>query len=114
MIPEEVLLPGSGFCTVMGKAPAEVAFPVAASCVAETKAVVSAVPLRRTCAPLTKLEPVTVREKFPRLVEDGLMPVREGVGLSSVTAAEADLVESAALVAVMEIVLGEGRDAGAV
>jgi hypothetical protein len=76
--------------------------------------VVRAAPLRRTCAPLTKLEPVTVREKLPRLVEEGEMPMREGVGLRSVTAEEADLVESAALVAVTEMVLGEGRDAGAV
>ena len=75
---------------------------------------VSAVPSRRTCAPLTKFEPVTVREKRPRLVEDGEMPAREGVGLRSVTAAEADLVVSAALVAVMVMVLGEGRAAGAV
>jgi hypothetical protein len=98
----------------MGKVPADVALPEAVSCVAETKVAVRAEPLRRTCAPLTKLEPVTVREKLPRLVEGGLMPVREGVGLRRVTVAEADFVESAALVAVTEIVLGEGREAGAV
>lgn len=76
--------------------------------------VVRATPLRRTCAPWTKLEPVTAREKLPKLMEDGEMPMREGAGLSSVTAAEADFVESAALVAVMEMVLGEVRTLGAV
>jgi len=55
-----------------------------------------------------------VSEKLPRLVEAGEMPVREGVGLRRVTAEEADWVLSAALVAVIAIVLGEGREVGAV
>lgn len=112
--PEEVLLPGSGFWTVIAKVPAEVTLPVAVSCVEETKVVESGVLVRRTCAPWTKLEPLTVSEKLPRLVEAGEMPVREGVGLRRVTAEEADWVLSAALVAVIEIVLGEGRVVGAV
>jgi hypothetical protein len=98
----------------MGNVPAVVALPVAVSCVEETKVVERAVLLRRTSAPETKLEPVIVREKFPRLVEEGEMPTRVGVGLRSVTALEPDFVVSAALVAVTEMVLGEGRDEGAV
>ena len=47
-------------------------------------------------------------------MEEGERPVRAGVGLRSVTAEEADLVVSAALMAVTETVLGEGREAGAV
>ena len=109
-----MLLPGSGFWTVIGNVPAEAALPAAMSRAEETKVVVSAAPLRRICAPLTKLEPVTAREKLPTLVEDGLMPVREGVGLRRATLAEEDLVVSAPLVAVTEIVLGEGREEGAV
>ena len=81
---------------------------------AETKVVARAELLRTTFAPLTKLEPVTVRVKFPRFVELGEMPTREGVGFRSVTAEESDLVVSAALVAMTESVLGEGRAVGAV
>ena len=98
----------------MGKIPAVVALPVALSCVEETKVVERATPLRRTCAPETKLLPVMVREKLPRLVEAGETPTSVGVGLRSVTALEADLVMSAALVAVTVTVLGEGRVEGAV
>ena len=58
----EVLLPGSGFRTATVKVPEDVALPVALSWEGETKAVGSAEPLRRTCAPETKLEPVMVRE----------------------------------------------------
>src|SRR5271165_1535681 len=57
---EELLLPGSGFCTVTEKVPAEVALPVAVSCVEETKVVASAVVPTRTCAPEMKLLPVTM------------------------------------------------------
>ena len=42
------------------------------------------------------------------------MPVRTGMGLKIVTAENADLVESAELVAVTETVLGDGRAEGAV
>jgi hypothetical protein len=58
----EVLLPGSEFCTATVNVPEEVAFPVAVSWEEETKVVESAEPLRSTCAPETKLDPVMVRE----------------------------------------------------
>jgi len=80
----------------------------------DTKDVERAAPLRRTSAPETKLEPLTVREKLPRLVEAGEMPERVGVGLRRVTALEADLEVSAALVAVTVTLLGEGGVVGAV
>jgi hypothetical protein len=57
---------------------------------------------------------MSVSEKFPRFVEAGEMPVSVGVGFQRVTAAEADLVVFAALVAVTLTVLGEGRVPGAV
>jgi hypothetical protein len=44
----------------------------------------------------------------------GEIPVRTGVGLRRVTSEEADLVESAELVAVTETVLGDGSEIGAV
>ena len=94
--------------------PAEVASPVAVSLVEETNVVERGLPERRTLAPLTKLEPVMVRVKLPRFVELGERPRSEGVGLRRVTADEADFVASAALVAVTEIVFGEGKVAGAV
>src|SRR5208283_2610759 len=53
---EEELLPGSGFCTVMEKVPAEVALPVAVSFVAESNVVERAVVPRKTRAPETKSE----------------------------------------------------------
>lgn len=110
----EVLRPGSGFSTATGNVPALAALPVAVSCVEETNVVGRATLLTRTWAPETKLVPVRVREKLPRLVEAGEMPTREGVGFQRVTAEDEDLVLSAALLAVTEIVLGEGRVEGAV
>lgn len=109
----EVALPGLGFCTATGKVPAVEALPVAVSWVEETKVVESAELLRRTCAPETKSEPVTVRVKLPVLVEVGEMLERTGMGFQRVTAAVADADVSTTLVAVMEMVLGEGRVAGA-
>jgi hypothetical protein len=55
-----------------------------------------------------------VREKLPRLVEAGEMPVRTGVGFMSVTELVEDLEVSAELVALMVRMLGDGRVAGAV
>jgi hypothetical protein len=75
---------------------------------------VSAVLLRRTCAPETKFVPVRVREMAPRLPEAGETPVREGVGFQRVTAEEEVLVVSAELVAVTVMESGEGRVEGAV
>ena len=112
-IEAEVALPELGFCTATGKVPAVGAVPVAVSCVEETKVVESGVLLKRTCAPERKLEPVTVRVKLPVLAEVGEMPARTGMGFQRVTAAVAEAEVSATLVAVMEMVLGEGRAAGA-
>jgi|SRR5271169_5390546 len=95
------------------KEPAEEAVLVAVSCVEETKVVVRRELERRICAPETKLLPVMVREKLPRLVEAGEMPVRTGVGFRRVTELVEDLVELAELVALMVTLLGEGREAGA-
>jgi hypothetical protein len=97
----------------MEKVPGALALPVAMSLVLAWNAVESGKPLSRTCAPLMKPLPVTVSVKLPRLVADGEMPVRMGVGLRRVTALLADLVESAELVAVMEMVLGVGGAPGA-
>ena len=110
---EELLLPGSGFWTAIGKMPAVEAVPVAVSWVEERKVVERAELLSITCAPETKLVPVMVREKLPRLEVAGEMPVSVGVGLRRVTALDEDLEESAALVAVMVTVLGEGSVEGA-
>lgn len=107
-------LPGSGFCTTTENAPEEEAVPVAVSCVEETNVVEMGALERRTCAPETKLLPVMVREKLPRLVEAGEIPVRTGVGFMSVTELVEDLEVSAELVALMVTVLGDGREVGAV
>jgi hypothetical protein len=114
LMAEDSELPGSGFCTTMENVPEEEAVPVAVSCVEETKVVESAELERRTCAPETKLLPVMVREKLPRLVEAGDMPVRTGVGFMSVTELVEDLEVSAELVALTVTELGDGRVAGAV
>lgn len=96
------------------KVPAEVALPVAVSLVLETTVVRSAVLPNITCAPETKLEPVTVSVKLPRFVDPGEMPVRTGVGLRSVTALVPFFEESAELTALTVTELGLGRVAGAV
>ena len=110
---EEVEEPGSGFSTDSANVPAVVALPVAVSCAEETNVVESGALLRRACAPEMKLEPVMVRVKVPRFVDVGEIPVSVGVGFQSVTAEEADLLESADDVAVTVTVFGEGRVAGA-
>ena len=88
--------------------------PVAVSCVEETNVVVSAVVPRKTCALDRKFAPVTVSKKLPVPTLAGLVPISVGVGFISVTALDADLEESAALVAVTITVFGEGRELGAV
>src|ERR1700688_1452814 len=50
---EELAPPGLGFITETEKIPADASLPAAASCVEDTKVVVSGAPARRTCAPLT-------------------------------------------------------------
>lgn len=98
----------------MPKRPELDSVPLAVSCVAETNVVVSGVVPRRTCAPETKLFPVTASEKLPVPTLAGFVPERVGVGFKMVTAlAEAAEVE-AALVAVTVRVLGFGSVDGAV
>lgn len=110
----EVALPGFGFITLTAKLPAEVALPVAVSCVEEIKVVESAEPESITCAPVTKLLPVTAIEKLPVEIEAGTMPLRTGIGFSSVTLLLPEALESAALTARTVTVLGFGNAAGAV
>ena len=55
-----------------------------------------------------------VSEKLPRVVDPGEIPVRTGVGFMRVTELAADSEESAELVALMVMVLGEGSMDGAV
>ena len=52
--------------------------------------------------------------KLPALTAAGEMVAKEGVGFRSVIALGEDLVLSATLVAVTEMVLGEGTEEGAV
>ena len=111
---DDVLLPGSAFCTLTAYVPALAAFPAAVNCVPELNVVVIALPFSCTFAPFTNLLPVTVKEKFPVLVEVGLMPVITGVGFHSVTLLVPLAVASAALVAFTLTVLGFGKLAGAV
>ena len=80
----------------------------------ETKVVARGAPFISTCAPETKLAPVTVRVYAPKFVTAGVMPVMVGVGFRTVTALVEFFVESAALTAVTVIVFGEGSAAGAV
>ena len=85
LIDPEVLPPGSGLLTLTTNVPAMVCEPVAVSCVAETYFVVSAAPPNRTSEPLTKLEPLMVRENAPTVKEDGETLPSAGVGFHSVT-----------------------------
>ena len=67
-----------------------------------------------TWAPGTNPEPVMFRVKLPALTVVGEMVVREGVGFRRVTALGAEFVLSATVLAVTEIVFGEGIEEGAV
>ena len=80
--------PGAGLVTVTAGLPAvvtSVAWMAAVSCVALTKVVVRATPLKLTTAPLTKLDPLTVRVKAPEpaVVVDGRSEVMAGTGLEA-------------------------------
>lgn len=79
---------------------AGVATPIALSCVEELKVVGNGMPANRTWAPLANLRPVTVSVKLPTETVVGATEVTVGIGLSSVTRADADTEGSAALVAV--------------
>jgi len=59
------------------------------------------------------LLPLTVNEKFPVFVDEGLIPLITGIGFIRVTALVAAAEESAALVALTVIVLGLGKVVGA-
>jgi len=67
-----------------------------------------------TWAPGTNPEPVMFKVKLPALMEVGERVAREGVGFRRVMEPGAEFVLSATVVAVTEIVFGEGTEAGAV
>src|SRR5579863_1940934 len=96
---EELLWPGLGLLTETAKMPTVLAVPVAVSCVEEMNVVLRGAPASRTCEPLRKLVPVTVRERVPVLTDVGLMEESVGIGLSNVTVVEPAAEESAELVA---------------
>ena len=84
----EVPPPGDGLVTVTDGVPAlatSLARMAAVSCVALTKLVVLALPLKFTTAPVTKLEPLTVRVKVPEpaAAVDGSSEVRTGTGFAA-------------------------------
>ena len=114
LIEDELLAPGFGLLTVTANVPEVVWLPEAVSCVALTNVVLKGAPDRATCAPFTKLLPVTTSVKLPALNVDGIMSLRIGVGLSSVTFALVLAVASAELVAATATVLGFGNVRGAV
>jgi hypothetical protein len=110
----EVLLPGFGFITEIVNVPAELSVPFAVSCIEETNVVVSAEPLSRTCAPLTKLLPVIDSVKLPALTDAGETLLRTGVGFHSVTLLPPVALASAALTASIMTLFGFGKLVGAV
>jgi len=86
--PLEVPPPGDGLVTVTEGVPelaTSVARIAAVSCVALTKVVVLALPLKFTTAPLTKLEPLTVSVKAPEpaAAVDGSSEVTTGTGFAA-------------------------------
>lgn len=83
------------------------------SCVALTNVVVSGVPAKLTCAPLTKLLPVTARVKLPAFADEGEILLRMGVAFSKETAALFSAAELAVLVAVTVAFAGFGSGLGA-
>jgi hypothetical protein len=111
---EEIALPGLGFITETEKVPADTSFPVALSCVEDTKLVASGAPARRTCAPLTNPLPLTVIANAPAGTDVGAMPVRIGMGFCKVTAPLPVAAESAELTARTVTVSVPGTAAGAV
>jgi hypothetical protein len=110
----ELLLPGFGFRTLIANVPAEAATPVAVSDVDETKVVVSGEPPSHTCAPLTKLPPLTVMLKLPLGTDAGATLFTTGTGFSSVTEVLPEAPELAALTALTVTVFEVGTLVGAV
>jgi hypothetical protein len=113
----DAINPGFGFCTVRFTLPicADVAVPVAVTCVAEVRVVVSAVLPNISVAPGAKFVPFTVSVKAtPLVTEVGVTEVMAGVGLLSVTTllpVAVALPDSAALT---ETVFELGGNCGAV
>jgi len=114
LIVADALLPGLGLLTLTANVPALDAEPVAVSWPAETYLVAMTAPPKSTCAPGTKLPPVTVSVYAPAAKLAGLTLLMDGVGFHNVTSLVALADESAAAVALMLIVLEFGRLAGAV
>lgn len=87
---------------------------MAVNWVLETKVVVRFAPPKETVAPLTKLEPVMVRVKFPTFRDAGEILETWGIGFQSVTALVlfTEFLEDSSASIVTKF--GEGRVAGAV
>jgi hypothetical protein len=109
----DALLPGLGLITVTANIPGVAAVPVAESCVEETKVVVSGEPASVTCAPFTKLLPVTMIEMVPAGTDIGETLASTGTGFSSVTALCPEALELAILTACTVTEFGLGSVAGA-
>jgi hypothetical protein len=88
--------------------------PVAVSDVDEAIVVLSGVPAKSTCAPLTNPFPVTLSVNAPGAKLEGLTVLIEGVGFSSVTLLVPIMLVFAALTAPIVIVFGLGTAGGAV
>ncbi len=86
LIALEALLPGSGLTTVTANVPTVAAVPVACNRVEVEKVVANGAPPSITCAPLTKLLPVTVMEMEPCVTDIGEIVVSTGVGFQIVAA----------------------------
>jgi hypothetical protein len=93
----EVALPGLGLVTVTANVPADAALPLAVSCVEDMKTVVSGMPAKTTCAPLTKPPPFAVIVNAPEGTEGGVTLLSTRAGFSNVTALLPDALASAAL-----------------
>jgi hypothetical protein len=98
----------------MANVPAEDSFPVAVSCVDDTKEVASGAPARRTSAPLTNPLPFSVIAKAPAGTDAGAILRSTGNGFCSVTGLLAVAVESAELTARTVTTLEVGTVEGAV
>jgi hypothetical protein len=110
----EVALPGLGFITEMEYVPTDASFPVAASCVEETKVVASGEPARSTCAPRTNPLPFAEIVNAPDETDVGAMLASTGTGFQIVAALVPVAPELAELTALIATVLEVGTVAGAV
>jgi len=108
--------PGSGFFTVNITLPIWllVMFPVAVSCVEDTRVVVSVAPFNCTAAPVAKCAPLIVTVNAPTEIAAGETAVICGSGFCNVKVAVAVLVLSLISVAVMLTEFDAGGNSGAV